>query len=259
MKFLPYNDEEMLRMREACQVAATVLDRTAKFVEAGMTTYDIDMFAKKTMEELGCESAEHNFRWGNLVYPGYVCISVNEEAIHGIGTMKRTIQQGDIVSIDVATRYKGFVGDNCRTVLVEPVPEPVRKLVEVTKNALAAGISKARAGNRVGDISHAIEEFVKPHGYGIIREYTGHGVGREMHVEPQIPNYGKPHKGEKLRAGMTLAIEPMINMGTHLVDSGEDGWTVLTRDRKPAAHFEHTVLVTDGDPEILTIPREVAS
>ncbi len=254
MKFVPYSDEEMRIMRESCRIAATVLDRTAKFVEAGMTTYDIDMFAKKTMEELGCESAEHNFRIGNLIYPGYVCISVNEEAIHGIGTMKRTIKPGDAVSIDVATVYKGFVGDNCRTVLVEPVAGPVRKLLEVAQGALAAGINAARVGNRVGDVSHAVEEFVRPHGYGIIREYTGHGVGREMHVDPQIPNYGKPHKGEKLRAGMTLAIEPMINMGTHLVEIGADGWTVITRDRKPAVHCEHTVLVKDGDPEILTVP-----
>ncbi|MCD8283675.1 MAG: type I methionyl aminopeptidase [Opitutae bacterium] len=256
MKFIPYNDEEMRLMREACRVAATVLDRTAKFVQVGMTTYDIDMFAKKTMEELGCESTAHNYRYGNHVYPGYVCISVNEEAIHGIGTTKRTIKPGDIVSIDVATRYKGFVGDNCRTLLIEPVSAELRKFLDVTKGALAAGIAAARVGNRVGDISHAIEEFIKPHGYGIIRDYTGHGVGRDMHTEPQIPNVGKPHKGEKLRAGMTLAIEPMVNMGTYRVETAEDGWTVLTLDRKPAAHCEHTVLVTEGEPEILTIPME---
>lgn len=240
-------------MREACKVAAQVLDRTARFVEVGMTTYDIDNYARKVMEELGAESTSHNYRCGSVVFPGYICVSVNEEVIHGIGTMRRTIREGDIVSLDVVTRYKGFVGDNTRTVLMDPVPEPVRKLCEVTEGALYAGISAARRGNRVGDISHAIEQFVRPHGYGIVRDFTGHGVGRSMHEEPQVPNYGKPHKGEKLRPGMTLAIEPMINMGTHLIDIADDGWTVLTRDRKPAAHFEHTILITEDEPEILTV------
>lgn len=250
---VPLSRNEIESMREACKVAAQVLDRTAKFVEVGMTTYDIDDFARKVMEELGAESTSHNYRYGNLVFPGYICISVNEEVIHGIGTMRRTICPGDIVSLDVVTRYKGFVGDNTRTVLMEPVAEPIRKLCEVTEGALYAGIAAAKRGNRVGDISHAIEQFVKPYGYGIVREFTGHGVGRSMHEAPQIPNYGKPHKGEKLRSGMTLAIEPMINMGTHLIDIAEDGWTVLTRDRKPAAHAEHTILITEGEPEILTV------
>ena len=253
MRIVPLDSEELVLMREACKIAARVLDRTAKSVEIGMTTYDIDMVAKKAMEELGCESTSHNYRWNGLVFPGYICISVNEEVIHGIGTMRRTIKAGDIVSLDVVTRYKGFVGDNTRTVLVEPVAEEVRALSRATEAALYAGIAAARVGNRVGDISHAIEQSIKPHGYGIVREYTGHGVGRSMHEDPQIPNYGKPHKGEKLRAGMTLAIEPMINMGTHLIDAAPDGWTVLTHDRKPACHWEHTVLVTDGDPEILTV------
>lgn len=250
---IPLSKNEIGPMREACKVAAQVLDRTAKFVEAGMTTYDIDNFARKVMEELGAESTCYNYRYGKLVFPGYICISVNEEVIHGIGTMRRTIRPGDIVSLDVVVRHKGFVGDNTRTVLVEPVAEPVRKLCEVTEGALYAGIAAAKRGNRVGDISHAIEQFIKPHGYGIVREFTGHGVGRSMHEDPQVPNYGKPHKGEKLRPGMTLAIEPMINMGTHLIDIAEDGWTVLTRDRKPAAHAEHTILITEDEPEILTV------
>ncbi len=250
---IPLSKNEIGPMREACKVAAQVLDRTAKFVEAGMTTYDIDNFARKVMEELGAESTCYNYRYDKFVFPGYICISVNEEVIHGIGTMRRTIRPGDIVSLDVVVRHKGFVGDNTRTVLVEPVAEPVRKLCEVTEGALYAGIAAAKRGNRVGDISHAIEQFVKPYGYGIVREFTGHGVGRSMHEEPQVPNYGKPHKGEKLRPGMTLAIEPMINMGTHLIDIAEDGWTVLTRDRKPAAHAEHTILITEDEPEILTV------
>lgn len=250
---LPLNKDEIVLMRESCKVAAQVLERTAKFVEAGVTTYDIDNFARKVMEELGAVSTSHNYRCGNAVFPGYICVSVNEEVIHGIGTMRRTIQPGDIVSLDVVTRYKGFVGDNTRTVLIEPVAEPIRKLCEVTEGALYAGIAAARRGNRVGDISYAIQQFIKPHGYGIVRDFTGHGVGRSMHEEPQVPNYGKPHKGEKLRPGMTLAIEPMVNLGTHQIDIAPDGWTVLTRDRKPAAHYEHTILITEDEPEILTV------
>ena len=252
MKIVPLSREELGPMREACNVAAQVLDRTARFVEAGVTTYEIDRFAHKVMEELGAESSSYNYTCGGVPFPGYICVSVNEEVIHGIGTMRRTIRPGDIVSLDVVTRYKGFVGDNTRTVFVEPVAEPVRRLCEVTEGALYAGIAAARRGNRVGDISHAIEQFVRPHGYGIVHEYTGHGVGRSMHEERQVPNYGKPHKGEKLRPGMTLAIEPMICMGSRYVDVADDGWTVVTRDGKPAAHYEHTILITEDEPEILT-------
>lgn len=252
MKIVPLSREELGPMREACKVAAQVLDRTARFVEAGVTTYEIDRFAHKVMEELGAESTSYNYTCGGVPFPGYICVSVNEEVIHGIGTMRRTIRPGDIVSLDVVTRYKGFVGDNTRTVFVEPVAEPVRRLCEVSEGALYAGIAAARRGNRVGDISHAIEQFVRPHGYGIVHEYTGHGVGRSMHEEPQVPNYGKPHKGEKLRPGMTLAIEPMICMGSRYVDVADDGWTVVTRDGKPAAHYEHTILITEDEPEILT-------
>ncbi|MCR5183755.1 MAG: type I methionyl aminopeptidase [Opitutales bacterium] len=248
----PLSPDELARMREACKVAAMVLDRTAKAVEVGMTTYDIDMVAKRAMEDLHCESTAHGCFNGECAFPGWICISVNDVVIHGIGDMKTTIKPGDIVSLDVVTKYKGMVGDNTRTVLIEPVPEPVRQLSKITEEALYAGIAAARVGNRVGDISYAIESYIKPYGYGIVREYNGHGVGRTMHEEPPIPNYGKPHKGEKLKAGLTLAIEPMICLGSHRIKHAADTWTVKTADGKPAAHWEHTVLVTDGDPEILT-------
>ena len=250
----PLSAEELVKMRKACRVAAEVLDRTCRFVEEGVTTYDIDQFAKHVMAELGCESTSHNYAYGNHVYPGYICISVNEEVIHGIGTLRRTVKKGDIVSLDVVTKYDGFVGDNTRTVLVEPVADDVRRLCEATEGALYAGIAAARAGNRVCDISRAVERFIKPYGYGIVREYCGHGVGRSMHEDPQIPNYYSRGEGKtKLRPGMTLAIEPMICLGSRLIDTQPDGWTVTTRDGKPAAHYEHTVLVTDGDPEVLTV------
>lgn len=250
----PLSSEELVKMRDACRIAAQVLARTCEFVKEGVTTYDIDQFAKRTMADLGCESSCHNYGYGNLVYPGYICISVNEEVIHGIGTLNRVIRNGDIVSLDVVTRYNGFVGDNTRTVLVGDVSSEVKKLCEITEGALYAGIAAVRAGNRVSDISRAVERFVKPHGYGIVREFCGHGVGRSMHEDPQIPNYYSRGEGKmKLRPGMTLAIEPMICLGSRFVNTEADGWTITTRDGKPAAHYEHTVLVTEGDPEVLTV------
>lgn len=252
----PLSSEELVKMREACRIAAEVLDRTCKFVEEGVTTYDIDQFAKRTMAELGCTSPCINYKPASNIpaFPRYICVSVNEEVIHGIGTLNRVIRDGDIVSLDVVTAYNGFVGDNTRTVLVGNVPADVRKLCEVTEGALYAGISAARAGNRVSDISRAVERFVKPHGYGIVREFCGHGVGRSMHEEPQVPNYYSRGEGKmKLRPGMTLAIEPMICLGSRFVKTEADGWTITTRDGKPAAHYEHTILVTEGDPEVLTV------
>jgi len=232
----PYSPEELVKMRKACRVAAEVLDRTCAFVKPGVTTYDIDRFAAHTMAELGCTSPCLNFKPDSRTpaFPRYICVSVNEE--------------------DVVTTCDGFVGDNTRTVLVGNVPAEVRKLCEITEGALYAGIDAARAGNRVCDISRAVERFVKPHGYGIVREFCGHGVGRSMHEDPQIPNYFCRGEGKvKLRPGMTLAIEPMICLGSRFIDVLPDGWTVVSRDGKPAAHYEHTVLVTDGDPEVLTV------
>lgn len=252
----PFSPEELVKMRKACRVAAEVLDRTCSFVRAGVTTYDIDQFARRTMAELGCTSPCINYKPDSRTpaFPRYICVSVNEEVIHGIGRLEREIRDGDIVSLDVVTTYDGFVGDNTRTVLVGDVPAAVRRLCEVTEGALYAGIAAARAGNRVSDVSRAVERFVKPHGYGIVREFCGHGVGRSMHEAPQVPNYYCRGEGkEKLRPGMTIAIEPMICLGSRFIDILPDGWTVVTRDGKPAAHYEHTVLVTDADPEVLTV------
>ena len=180
---------------------------------------------------------------------------MNEEIVHGIGTMRRTILAGDVVSIDVVVRHRGFIGDNARTVLIEPTVEENAALIDATCESLNYAISFARAGNRVGDISNAVERFIKRHNYGIVREFVGHGVGKTMHELPQIPNFGRRGSGSLLKPGMCLAIEPMINLGSGKIDMLEDGWTAVTRDRKPSAHFEHTVLVTNGEPEILTIPQ----
>lgn len=249
------SDEEIQSIREACQIAATVLKRLVDSVEEGMTTYDLDQLGRNAIAELGAESACFNYRSGEHVFPAYTCISVNEEIVHGIGTMRRIIQGGDVVSIDVVVRYRGFIGDNATTVLIPPVSEANEALVDATREALHYAISFARAGNRVGDISNAVERFIKRHNYGIVREFVGHGVGVTMHEPPQIPNFGRRGSGAKLKPGMALAIEPMINLGSAAVEILEDGWTAVTRDGKPSAHFEHTVLVTHGEPEILTFPK----
>ena len=249
------SDEEIQSIRAACQIAATVLQRLVDSVAVGMTTYDLDQLGRKHIESLGAESACHNYRSGNNVFPAYTCISVNEEIVHGIGSLHRVIAEGDAVSIDVVVRYKGFIGDNAATVLMDPVADEIAKMVNATRESLDYAITYAKAGNRVGDISNAVERFIKRHRYGIVREFVGHGVGATMHEAPQIPNFGRRGSGALLKPGMALAIEPMINLGTAAVEIQDDGWTAVTTDRKPSAHFEHTVLVTNGDPEILTIPK----
>lgn len=220
-----------------------------------MTTYDLDQLGRKAIEELGAESACYNYRNGPHVFPAYTCISVNEEIVHGIGSMRRTIQGGDVVSIDVVVSYRGYIGDNATTVIIPPIADENQRLIDATQEALNYAITFARAGNRVGDISNAVERFIKRHNYGIVREFVGHGVGATMHEAPQIPNFGRRGSGALLKPGMALAIEPMINLGSAAIEMLDDGWTAVTRDGKPAAHFEHTVLVTNADPEILTIPK----
>ncbi|MBE6412514.1 MAG: type I methionyl aminopeptidase [Opitutales bacterium] len=249
------SDRDLKIMREACAIAATVLDELCQIAKEGITTLEIDRAGKEIMSKYSCRSACYHYKAGRLRYPGYLCISVNDEVIHGIGS-DRALKSGDIVSMDVSVIYKGFVGDNTRTVLIGDVNAETRKLVEATDIALQKGIEQARAGNRVGDISSAIQSYVESCGYGIVEEFTGHGVGRSMHEEPQIPNYGRAGTGPILRAGMTLAIEPMITMGSPEIFVGDDGWTVYTSDGKPSCHIEHTVLVTNGNPEILTIPMQ---
>jgi methionyl aminopeptidase len=245
---------EIERMREACRIAATVLAAMKAHVREGVSTYELDQIARNLMLEEGAISASHNYQVGSRRFPSHTCISVNEEVVHGIATPQRLLRRGDIVSLDVTVVHQGFIGDNACTVRVGEVAPEVDRLVSVTEEALEVGIRQARAGHRVGDISHAVQHFVESHGLSVVREFVGHGVGRSMHEEPQIPNFGKRGKGPELMPGMTLAIEPMVNLGRAEVEVLRDGWTVVTKDRRPSAHFEHTVLVTSGDPEILTIP-----
>lgn len=244
--------EEIVKMREVCEIAASVLEQLKTFVDVGVNTYDLDQEAKRMIADFGATSACHLYQVGKEIFPSYTCLSVNEEVVHGIGSLKRVLGEGDIISLDVVVSYNGYVGDNAATVGVGVLDPEVEKLLDVTEKSLFAGIDRAREGRRIGDISNAIQRYVESRNLSIVREFVGHGVGASMHEEPQIPNFGRRGTGPKLRAGMTLAIEPMVNLGRHEVEILDDGWTVVTRDRKPSAHFEHTVLITSGKPEILT-------
>jgi len=245
--------EEIKIMRETCVRAATVLSEIANAAKAGITTYDLDRLGKKVMDQLGVESACFGYPGSKNHFPCYTCISVNEEVVHGIGSLNRVIEEGDVVSLDVVVSYKGYIGDNARTVIVGQASEENQRLIDTTREALNKGIEQAVKGNRVGDISHSIQKFVEKSGYSVIREFVGHGVGTSMHELPQIPNYGRRKTGPKLQPGMTLAIEPMVNMGRKEVNILDDGWTVVTNDGLPSAHFEHTVLILSDGVEVLTI------
>ena len=250
------NKEGIARMRESCAIAASVLQRLKDRVQPGVSTYDLDQAARELIGGYGARSACYGYQIGSRRFPAYSCISVNEEVVHGIGSLKRILREGDIVSLDVVIEYKGYVGDNAFTMNVGRVAPRVDELLRVTKSALDLGIRQAVVGNRIGDISEAIQHFVEEHGFGIVREMVGHGVGTAMHEEPQIPNFldRKKSKTDLIRPGMTLAIEPMVNMGGHRTRTLSDGWTVVTADGAPSAHFEHTVLTTENGPEILTVP-----
>jgi methionyl aminopeptidase len=248
------SQDQIALMREACRVSAEVLDALRSNVRVGITTFELDQIAKNLIIEQGAVSACHNYTVGSRRFPSYSCISVNEEVVHGIGSIDRTLRNGDVVALDVVVSYHGYIGDNACTVPVGVVSPETQNLLRVTEEALQKGIAKAVSGRRVGDISSAVQRYVETNGFSVVREFVGHGVGLSMHEEPQIPNFGRPGTGPKLRAGMTLAIEPMVNVGRSDVEVLADGWTVVTRDRKPSAHFEHTVLITDGASEILTVP-----
>ncbi|MFV1995084.1 MAG: type I methionyl aminopeptidase, partial [Verrucomicrobiales bacterium] len=241
-------------MRDAGRIASEILKECAKLARPGISTGEIDAAAAEFMAERNCVSAFLGYRG----FPGQICISLNEEVVHGIGSPRRIIQYGDIVKIDVGVIVDGWVGDNALTVPVGEIAPEVRRLLEVTEQSLHRGIEQARDGVRLGDLSNAIESHVRENQLAVVREFVGHGVGKKLHEEPQIPNHGRRGTGPTLRAGMILAIEPMVNLGTENVRILEDNWTVVTVDALCSAHFEHTVLVTDGDPEILTWRERLA-
>ncbi|GAB1489919.1 type I methionyl aminopeptidase [Opitutaceae bacterium] len=249
------NKEGIARMREACAIASTVLYQLKELVRPGVTTYDLDQAGREFMAKLGARSACYGYQIGSHRFPAYTCISVNEEVVHGIGSLKRVLHDGDLVSLDVVVWVNGYIGDNALTMSVGRTSPENEKLLRVTEEALRIGVAQAQVGNRIGDISHAIQTYVEANGFSVVRDLVGHGVGISMHEEPQIPNFGKRGKGDVIKPGMTLAIEPMVNRGGHRTKTLSDGWTVVTTDGSPSAHFEHTVLTTERGPEILTIPR----
>ena len=242
---------EVEKMRQACRTASEILDRVSDLVRPGISTKEIDEAAAVFMKEARVKSAFLGYRLGHRVFPGNICISLNDEVVHGIASQRR-VQYGDIVKLDIGVIEDGWVGDTAATVAVGMVDERVDLLMRVTENALERAIRIAHEGTRLGDICAEIEDEARRNRLSVVREFVGHGVGRKLHEEPQIPNYGKRGSGPRLKAGMTLAIEPMVNLGTAAVRLLDDGWTVVTADGLASAHFEHTVLITKDEPEILT-------
>lgn len=243
------SEREIELMRESCRLLAIVHKELEEAVRPGMSTMDIDVMGDTLIRKLG---GIPNFKNYNG-YPASICVSVNDEVVHGIPNKSRILQEGDIVSLDAGLIYKGYHSDAARTHAVGQISLEARKLIDVTRESFFAGAKMARAGNHLFDISNAIAAYVEPYGYGIVRDLVGHGIGTSLHEDPQIPNFSQRRKGLKLQAGMTLAIEPMINMGRADVEWLDDDWTVVSEDGSWSAHYENTVLITEGEPEILTL------
>jgi methionyl aminopeptidase len=241
------SERELNYLRDAGNIVAKTIEELKKAVKPDVTTQELDRIAEDFIKRCGATPAFKGYHG----FPGNICTSVNEQVVHGIPGVRKLIN-GDNLSIDIGTVINGYYGDAAITVPVGEVDAEVQKLLDVTEESLYKGIAQAIVGNRLSDISHAVQSHAEGFGYGVVRDFVGHGIGRNMHEDPQIPNYGIPGRGPRLKSGMTLAIEPMINMGTHEVRTLGDGWTVVTTDKKRSAHFEHTIAVTPDGPEILT-------
>ncbi len=235
-------------MRQAGHILADVMDRLRVTVKAGMSTLEIDADVEAFITARGARSAFKGYRG----FPATVCVSINEEIVHGIPSARRKIRDGDIVGLDLGCVVDGYYADCAFTLAVGPVPAAVQKLLDVTRESLDLAIKECWPGRRLSDVSHAVQAHVEAHGLSVVRAFVGHGIGRALHEEPQVPNFGDPGRGPQLRPGMVLAIEPMITMGSWEVKILDDGWTAVTKDGSLAAHFEHTVAVTEGEPEVLT-------
>ncbi len=241
--------QEIALMREAGKVVIEIFDELGHLIKPGISTMDIDKLVEKTVKRYGMKAAEK----GYCGYPASVCTSINEEVVHGIPDKKRILRAGDIVSVDLVVENKGYMADACRTYGVGQISPLAQHLIDTAEEAFFEGIKFAKEGYRLSDISHAIQTTVEGQGFGVIRDFVGHGIGSEMHEDPQIPNYGKAGKGPRLQRGMTLAIEPMICQGSYEIDVLLDDWTAVTVDGGLAAHYENTVVITDGEPELLTL------
>lgn len=245
------SNREIELMREAGKILAAVHDELEKAIEPGMTTRDIDKLGEELIRSYGCIPSFLNYNG----YPASICVSVNDEVVHGIPTKKRVLREGDIVSLDAGVIYKGYHSDAARTHAVGQISAEAQKLIDVTKQSFFEGIKFAKAGCHLFEISKAIQDYVEQHGFSAVRDLVGHGIGTQLHEEPQIPNFKQVGRGIRLEPGMTLAIEPMINIGAYDVWWLEDDWTVVTQDGSLSAHYENTVLITDGEPEILSLAK----
>lgn len=248
--------KEIELMKEACKVVALTYKELEKHIKPGISTYELDQIAEKTMRSLGAIPAEKGYDPGISgvpKFPASICVSINDEVIHGVPSKNRILKEGDIVSIDTVALKNGFNGDAARTFVVGKTSKENYRLINVTTQAFYEGIKYAKPGYRIGDISHAIGEYVRSQGYSVVREFQGHGIGKQMHEDPGIPNYGKAGRGLRLEPGMTLAIEPMVIQGKPNILELDDGWTIITEDGTNAAHYENTILITEKEPEILTI------
>ena len=241
------SEREINYLRDAGRIVAETHLEVKKAVKPGITTLELDKIAEEYIKSRGAIPAFKGYHG----FTGNICASINEEVVHGIPGLRK-LQSGDNVSIDIGAVINGYNGDAAITVPVGEIDAEVQKLLDVTEESLYKGIEQAIVGNRLSDISHAVQIHAEEHGYGVVRDYVGHGIGRNMHEDPQVPNFGSPGRGPRLKSGMTLAIEPMVNLGTYEVETLDDGWTVVTLDGKRSAHFEHSIAITDGKPEILT-------
>jgi methionyl aminopeptidase len=244
--------DELKIMRQAGRINAEILATMKNMIQPGVSTADLNAAAEEVLKKHGCYSPFKGY--SQPPYPASICTSVNEELVHGIPSKKRILREGDIISVDCGTVFEGFVADSAMTFAVGKISPEAKRLMEITEGALSAAIDKMRAGNRTGDISAAIQNYVESRGLHVTREYTSHGVGRQMHEGPQVPNYGTAGTGMSLRPGITIAIEPMVLVGTHETRTLRDQWTVVSADNSLTAHFEHSVAVTEGEPLILTVP-----
>jgi methionyl aminopeptidase len=240
---------ELMTLREANQIVARILQELVEDIRPGISTEMLDMKVERLIAKANGKPAFKGYRG----YPKTICVSINEQVVHGIPSPDVIVKEGDIVSIDIGVIYKGYVGDAAATFAVGQVSDEKKRLIDVTREALYAGIRQTRTGNRLSDISHAVQSHVEREGFSVVRDFVGHGIGQKMHEEPQIPNFGRPHLGPRLESGMVLAIEPMVNAGAYDVRVLADGWTVVTKDGRPSAHFEHSVAVTEGEAEILSL------
>lgn len=240
---------ELAIMKEACIISAGALQTVAKAVEPGVSTAELDRLAEEYIRSKGAVPNFKNYQG----YPATACISINNEVIHGIPSKQRILKEGDIVSVDLGAMYGGYHGDNAATFAVGDVSPEAKRLMDVTRESLYEGINAARPGGRIGDISHAVQSYVEANGFSVVRQFVGHGVGTKLHEDPEVPNFGKAGHGFRLMPGMTLAIEPMVNAGDYQVRVLKDGWTTVTSDGSLSAHFEHTVVITEDGPKIMTV------